>query len=100
MTMTVIVSILLTCYLVFQMRLVLSGGTTVELCEKSYNRNARQLHVQSQYNIGPFANLRNLLGPNVILWLLPFGFPPGDGLQFQSLLTAEAPEGSSVPRAG
>lgn len=54
-----------------------AGLTTLEWCEKRWTNSA-----SSPYDLGVSANLRAMLGPNPLLWLLPIIPPEGDGINF------------------
>ena len=63
---------------VFHLWMLSKNLTTIEFCEKlelgSYI---------SPYDMGVWANLRSVLGGNVMLWFLPVHSTPGDGITFQ-----------------
>lgn len=65
-------------FFLFHIWLMLRAMTTIEFCEKSVKR------VQQNYSFdrGVCGNLKAVLGPNVLLWLLPCSRPEGDGLSF------------------
>ncbi|GFE55732.1 DHHC zinc finger domain containing protein [Babesia ovis] len=62
-------------FMCFHCWLVLRNKTTIEFCEfkpsGSYN-----------YNLGTLENIKAVFGNNPIYWLLPTGYPAGDGLQY------------------
>jgi len=78
MTLAVIMGTLLGGFFVFHSWLATLALTTIEFCEKTGPHSSRAV----SYDQGLFENLRAVLGPYVILWLLPLSPPSGDGLAF------------------
>jgi len=78
MTLAVIMGTLLGGFFVFHSWLATLALTTIEFCEKTGPHSSRAV----SYDQGLFENLRAVLGPHVILWLLPLSPPSGDGLAF------------------
>merc|ERR1719188_687782 len=60
-------------FCVFHFWLLVNNMTTIEYCEKRLRRT-------SLYDQGVFANIRSVMGPRAIEWLLPFSGPTGDGV--------------------
>eukprot|EP00929_Paragymnodinium_shiwhaense_P107094 TRINITY_DN73126_c0_g1_i1.p1 TRINITY_DN73126_c0_g1~~TRINITY_DN73126_c0_g1_i1.p1 ORF type:complete len:331 (-),score=45.75 TRINITY_DN73126_c0_g1_i1:98-1090(-) len=83
MTLASMMALLLTVFLSLHVWLMLRATTTIEFCEKAYKRNGNNPNVASIYDLGYYHNLVAVLGPNPLLWLLPWGLPTGDGLQFK-----------------
>ena len=54
----------MSCMIYLLKRLILSGRTTLEFCEKK-NEN--------KYGRGAWENLTDVLGKNVLLWWIPAG---------------------------
>merc|ERR1712196_74200 len=53
-------------------------------CENKMRKEGQeQTSDVSPYHLGCFKNFQETLGSNPLLWLLPIGGPPGDGLTFQ-----------------
>lgn len=74
-------SYIMTNFLKFHIELILQNKTTIEFLEKKGE------HFESQYNINPMHNWRQVFGYNVILWFFPVswasGHPIGDGVYWQ-----------------
>jgi hypothetical protein len=80
-TLAVFLAFLVTLFWSFHVWLMLRAMTTIEFCEKSLKRSGQE---RSVYDYGLFANARNVLGDEPMLWLLPCSPPSGDGLSFVS----------------
>lgn len=71
-------ALLTTAFLCFHIYLMCGAMTTIEFCEKQGARGAKA----NPHYRGVYANICAVLGPNPLLWLLPFSMPSGDGLTF------------------
>lgn len=74
-------AIVATVFVGFHIWLAMRGMSTIEFCEKSRVTNGEY---KSPYDEGPVMNAMAVLGPSVLLWLLPVSPPTGDGLTFVS----------------
>lgn len=63
-------------FFIFHVWLVITNSTTIEFCEK---RRAGREH---PYDLGLAGNLKQALGDQPLLWLIPVGGPSGNGLEF------------------
>jgi hypothetical protein len=63
----------------FHVWLMTKAMTTVEFCEKKLKRAS---YDSSVYSVGLLGNIRAVLGPYCLMWLLPVCLPSGDGLDF------------------
>lgn len=79
MTLSVIMACLLSVFFLFHSWLLTKAWTTIEFCEK---RTAGPHGIS--YDLGLYENIRAVLGPNPLLWMLPLSLPLGDGLVFQT----------------
>jgi hypothetical protein len=79
---------LFTLFLMFHMWLVSKSMTTIEFCEKHMQKSKDGSPPTpppvNVYDLGRASNIKNVLGDNPFLWLLPIGTPTGDGLSFMS----------------
>merc|ERR1719321_1719452 len=73
----------------FHLWLMTKAMTTVEFCEKKLKKAS---YDSSIYSVGFCGNIRAVLGPYALLWLLPVCLPSGDGLSFGQ----QASESASV----
>lgn len=78
-TLAWIMGILLVGFFGFHCWLLNQAWTTIEFCEK---RSIATGSSSVDYNHGLYENLRAVLGPNPLLWLLPVSPPIGDGLSY------------------
>eukprot|EP00440_Ansanella_granifera_P043468 gb/GFBE01047118.1/.p1 GENE.gb/GFBE01047118.1/~~gb/GFBE01047118.1/.p1 ORF type:complete len:333 (+),score=64.69 gb/GFBE01047118.1/:1-999(+) len=95
MTLAVIMGMLLASFLVFHCWLLTHAATTIEFCEKQTSYSSRTV----SYNHGLFENIRSVLGPYALLWLLPVALPVGDGLFFPVAQRAPASKEEEVQDA-
>eukprot|EP00923_Selenidium_pygospionis_P012931 GHVN01022250.1.p1 GENE.GHVN01022250.1~~GHVN01022250.1.p1 ORF type:complete len:118 (-),score=8.74 GHVN01022250.1:592-945(-) len=65
-------------FFVFHIWLTSQNMTTIELCEKF-----RSEKETNPYNLGYLENIKETLGDNPALWLVPLGQPTGNGLTFK-----------------
>lgn len=73
---------IITAFFCFHLWLIKNQYTTIEFCEK--RKTDSQFRQQSPYSLGIFRNLKIILGPNPLLWLLPVRRNmEGDGLFFE-----------------
>merc|ERR1719238_2664733 len=79
MTLAMMMCVLLSLFFSLHIWLMCKATTTIEFCEKAYKRNvANKADSVSIYDIGPYANVCNVLGSNPLVWLLPWGHPQGE----------------------
>eukprot|EP00931_Biecheleriopsis_adriatica_P094213 TRINITY_DN6789_c0_g1_i2.p1 TRINITY_DN6789_c0_g1~~TRINITY_DN6789_c0_g1_i2.p1 ORF type:complete len:312 (+),score=43.37 TRINITY_DN6789_c0_g1_i2:106-1041(+) len=83
MTLAAIMDTLLLLFFSFHIWLMSKASTTIEFCEKSTSYGGDAPRVS--YNHGAFESARAVLGPYVLLWLLPICPPRGDGLFFPAV---------------
>jgi len=85
MTLAAMMGVLLLLFFVFHSWLMLKATTTIEFCEKTYRHSgcSHRGSTKSIYDRGTMDNMKNVLGSNVLLWLLPTSPPEGDGLSFK-----------------
>eukprot|EP00929_Paragymnodinium_shiwhaense_P063702 TRINITY_DN31840_c0_g1_i2.p1 TRINITY_DN31840_c0_g1~~TRINITY_DN31840_c0_g1_i2.p1 ORF type:complete len:149 (-),score=16.64 TRINITY_DN31840_c0_g1_i2:94-540(-) len=80
-TVSTIVTALLTPFLTLHGWLLYKNMTTIEFCERcTFYEDSSYI---SRYDVGVIENLRSVLGEDPLLWLLPLGSPPGDGLRWK-----------------
>lgn len=79
MTVSWIMAILLLGFFAFHSWLMTGALTTIEFCEK---RTTGRGFGTLSFSHGLYENMRAVLGPNPLLWLLPLAPPTGDGLCF------------------
>jgi len=84
-------TVLVSCLFSYHLRLMTKNTTTIE----SHSRHLGQWNLPKggkqpthKYNLGPWRNLYEILGPNVPVWFLPIGIP-GDGLSFPTIDTVD-----------
>jgi len=80
LTLSVIMGSLLILFLIFHTWLMLNGMTTIEHCER---RSHETPDAESNYDLGLYGNLKEVLGPRPWLWFLPVDPPSGDGISFR-----------------
>ncbi|CAK0840692.1 unnamed protein product [Prorocentrum cordatum] len=80
LTLACIMALLLKAFLGLHIWLMLKATTTIELCEKRSRQGCSK--PPPSYEQGAYENLRAVLGPHPLLWLLPVAPPAGDGLHF------------------
>lgn len=73
-----LLALVLTPFLFFHIWMLSRNMTTIEFCEKM-----EEGHYDSPYDMGVWANLRSVLGGNVLLWFLPVHSTPGNGIVWQ-----------------
>jgi len=82
-TLSFFLGFLLLGFLFFHIWLVSQSITTIEWCENKMRKEGEeQVSDTSPYSRGCFQNFQDVLGTNPLMWLLPIGGPPGDGLTF------------------
>lgn len=62
-------------FMFFHLWLVSINMTTIEFCEWKASGSYC-------YNLGAFENFKSVFGSNVLLWLIPYGYPEGDGIHY------------------
>lgn len=84
--LTVLVTSLLVPFFAFHFWLIARNTTTIEFCERmrsaGEDKNDSEGGGFPRYDLGVFGNFSAVLGSNPLLWLLPVGAPPGDGIAF------------------
>jgi hypothetical protein len=91
-TLAIFMGSLLTIFWGFHIWLMFQARTTIEFCEKAMPKESKKeqdpdkANAASVYDMGCFANLKQVLGPNPLAWPLPIAPPIGDGLTY---VTAE-----------
>eukprot|EP00929_Paragymnodinium_shiwhaense_P117884 TRINITY_DN8934_c1_g3_i1.p1 TRINITY_DN8934_c1_g3~~TRINITY_DN8934_c1_g3_i1.p1 ORF type:complete len:316 (+),score=46.95 TRINITY_DN8934_c1_g3_i1:176-1123(+) len=82
-TVAGILSVLLILFLSLHTWLMLRATTTIEFCEKAYrNPQGDGGRSTSIYDLGLLANVKAVLGPSPLFWMLPASLPDGDGITF------------------
>lgn len=66
-------------FFLFHLWLLSKNLTTIEFCEQ---KSSGEEHFNSHYDLGVYRNIQSVLGENPLLWLIPVGHPPGDGLSW------------------
>jgi len=84
MTLSVMMGVLLALFFAFHTWLMLRALSTIEFCEKTYRQLESGSAKGSIYDLGCMANVRAVLGENMLLWFLPVGLPRGDGLSYRA----------------
>lgn len=102
-TIAVFLAVLTTAFFGFHVWLMFKAMTTIEFCEKSLPKKEgeKRDYDTSVYDVGPFGNVRAILGRNICLWLLPVGGAEGDGLNFvsdETRLTKDLESGKGIRR--
>lgn len=84
--LTLLVSSLLVPFFLFHFWLIARNTTTIEFCERMRENSEEGAEAAASlpghYDLGIFRNFCTVLGSNPLLWLLPVGGPPGDGITF------------------
>jgi len=83
LTLSVIMGTLLILFLTFHTWLMLNGMTTIEHCERRSIETMDNIGSVSPYDLGLYGNLKEVLGPRLIFWFLPFDPPEGDGITYK-----------------
>jgi len=81
MTLATIMAFLLGLFFMLHIYLMIKATTTIEFCEKRTKHRPGSA-TSPDYSRGLFENIRAVLGPYVLLWMLPICPPSGDGLSF------------------
>lgn len=84
----IVLSLVLTPFLLFHLWLLSKNLTTIEYCEHRYKPTR---YGASPYDLGLLQNVRSVLGENVLLWFLPIGTPSGDGITWEQQPLEEDP---------
>jgi len=83
MTLASLMGLLLVVFFWMHVWLMLTACTTIEFCEKRTKRSAAGVFgTTPSYDRGFYQNVRAVLGPIPLFWLLPMMPPNGDGLYF------------------
>merc|ERR1719498_1052562 len=79
LVLAIIMGVLMACFLSFHTWLMFKGMTTIEFCEKTLSAPPTTLSLPGSrgvsYDLGCYTNLKAVLGPNPMLWLLPISPP-------------------------
>jgi len=86
-TLASLMSILLVPFLLLHISFLVRAQTTIEFCEKRSKKHGAPV----SYSRGLLENTRAVLGPYMILWLLPLSPPQGDGVTFQVSVDGDEP---------
>mmetsp|Transcript_48427 Transcript_48427/g.85340 ORF Transcript_48427/g.85340 Transcript_48427/m.85340 type:complete len:369 (+) Transcript_48427:160-1266(+) len=106
-TLAIFLGVLVTMFFSFHIWLMAKAMTTIEFCEKkmpkggSSERADKSVYDTSVYDLGPWGNVRSVLGNNVFTWWLPFDPPSGDGLNYvtyETRLTKDLEAGKGIRR--
>jgi len=100
-TLAVFLTVLVTMFFGLHIWLVSKGMTTIEFCEKSTPKDGESKTYDSVYDLGFCGNIRQVLGNNVIFWLLPLNLLDGDGTTFvcdETRLTKDMETGKGIRR--
>lgn len=84
LVLSIIMGVLMACFLSFHTWLMMKGMTTIEFCEKNLSVAADKTKSPLSYDRGFSENIKAVLGPHWYLWFLPISPPEGSGLQFSS----------------
>jgi len=76
--LTIMLAVFTTGFLLFHLRLIIKGETTIEFCEKNF----RLVHPLRLFSKGVMGNLRDAFGPNPLMWFMPIDNREGDGVHF------------------
>jgi len=100
-SLALLLSLILGPFFLFHCWLLVRNMTTVEYCESTRDEKEETTEKSkeaasdgSPYDLGIYRNLCSVLGSDPLLWWLPVGGPPGDGLAFprRAEAVAEAAE--------
>lgn len=102
-TLVCFIALIVTGFFLFHCMLNLRAETTIEFCERRF---AGQ-HPIGLFNKGWYQNVKDVLGPTPLLWLIPIDNREGDGMVFVSEgtrlmidLESKPPKDVSVPQKG
>ncbi|ORM40346.1 tRNA (carboxymethyluridine(34)-5-O)-methyltransferase [Babesia sp. Xinjiang] len=74
-TLLVVITAVLLPFMCFHLWLISINKTTIEFCEFEASRSYN-------YNLGTLENYRSVFGSNPLFWLMPYGYPIGDGIHY------------------
>lgn len=107
-TLGIFLGVLVTMFFSFHIWLMLKAMTTIEFCEKKMPKGGAaekqqkaSTYESSVYDLGPFGNVRTVLGNSVLTWWLPMDPPSGDGLNYvtyETRLTKDLEAGKHIRR--
>eukprot|EP00927_Polykrikos_kofoidii_P065601 TRINITY_DN6133_c0_g1_i1.p1 TRINITY_DN6133_c0_g1~~TRINITY_DN6133_c0_g1_i1.p1 ORF type:complete len:716 (+),score=94.73 TRINITY_DN6133_c0_g1_i1:166-2148(+) len=83
--LTASLSMVLIPFFSFHCWLLVRNLTTIEFCEKMRKQDGAEDPTESAawlYDVGIIENIRQVMGHNPLLWLLPVGGPAGEGVTF------------------
>jgi hypothetical protein len=78
-TLASFLGLLVTAFFAFHIWLMTKSMTTIDFCEKALKKTSYENNI---YDLGLWGNIKAVLGPNPILFLLPVSTPVGDGLTY------------------
>jgi len=94
-TLCAFLAVLVVAFFGFHIWLMFNAMTTIEFCEKS----SKKFSSTSAYHRGTLGDMKEVLGANVLLWLIPCFDLTRDGLSFVdegTLLTCNTEVGSQI----
>jgi hypothetical protein len=105
-TLAIFMGSLLSIFFGFHIWLMLESRTTIEFCEKAMPKDKKEqdpskANQSSVYDLGLFGNMKAVLGPSPLTWLLPIEAPPEDGLNYvttETRLTKDLEGGRGIRR--
>eukprot|EP01068_Selenidium_serpulae_P009690 Selendium_serpulae@DN5297_c0_g1_i2.p1 len=77
-TLVCFIALIVTGFFLFHCMLNLRAETTIEFCERRFDGQ----HPIGLFNKGWYQNVKDVLGPNPFLWLIPIDNREGDGMVF------------------
>ena len=86
-TLTCFLALIVTGFFGFHVFLAIKGLTTIEFCERSKSQS-----YDSVFSKGVFGNFQEILGKNMLIWLLPIHPGSGDGLSYEADLNRFGPD--------
>jgi len=100
-TLSIFLGILISAFFIFHIWLLMRAMTTIEFCEKKMPKGGKEVaaDVGSVYDLGPYGNMRGILGQNPLTWLIPIEPGIGDGLNYvtaETRLTKDMEAGKGI----
>lgn len=99
-TLASFLGLLVTAFFAFHIWLMTRAMTTIDFCEKAMKKAT---YDNVLYDLGLWGNIKAVLGPNPLLFLLPLSSPAGDGLSYTSestRLTADTTQHARTRKKG
>jgi len=100
-TLASFLGLLVTAFFAFHIWLMTRAMTTIDFCEKALKKST---YDNELYDLGLWGNMKAVLGPNPVLFLLPVSTPVGDGLTYVTestrLTVDSAQQGRSRKKGG